>query len=309
VYSRPRPVPGANPEKLCCHADLHQALSIKTTGFVKPERGYRRGWGPGSSSGAPTLRLIRRENGGASLTSDINYDIIRTRYDITAPSYDIRGTVTTETSPTLKARQQELSKDLTNELILRGLAEVILEQGVHAFSVQAVADRAGVSHRTVYRHFSTREELLEGLSLWMDKRFVDLGLPGEPEDTAEILDALPKIFNVLDKEDHMSRAMARVGLTTDIETERRAKRTQVFRERIRAIAPDLDEFEFEGAFAVIRSLASAQQWFILREQFGLGGDRSGPAVGRAVKVLMDDLAARNDAVSNKRGRRNNDDES
>ncbi|MCB1015943.1 MAG: TetR/AcrR family transcriptional regulator, partial [Acidimicrobiales bacterium] len=31
------------------------------------------------------------------------------------------------------------------------------------FSVQGVADRCGISHRTVYRHFPTRESLLDGL--------------------------------------------------------------------------------------------------------------------------------------------------
>jgi len=216
--------------------------------------------------------------------------------------------VTTETNPSLKEQQRELTKELTKEVILRGLADVILEEGVHEFSVQAVADRAGVSHRTVYRHFNTREELLEGLSLWLDNRLADLGLPGEPADTAEILDALPRIFAVLDKEDRMSRAMARIGLTTEIETERRSERTQIIRERIREIAPDLDETEFEDSFAVIRSVASAQQWFILREQFGLGGDRSGPAATHAVKVLMDDLVARNDSALEKKERGNSDDE-
>jgi len=217
-------------------------------------------------------------------------------------------TVTTETNPSLKEQQQELTKDLAKEVILRGLADVILEEGVYTFSVQAVADRAGVSHRTVYRHFATRDELLEGLSLWFDKRLGDLGLPNEPGNPGEILDSLPRIFKILDTEDRMSRAMARIGLTTDIETERRTSRTQAFRKRIRAIAPDLDEDEFEAAFAVIRSIASAQQWFILRQQFGLGGNQSGPAVSHAVKVLMDDLAARNDAATNKNGKRNNDDE-
>lgn len=214
--------------------------------------------------------------------------------------------MTTDTNPSLKEQQQELSRELTKEVILRGLAEVILEEGVHAFSVQAVADRAGVSHRTVYRHFNTREELLAGLSEWLDKRLVDLGLPGEPRDTAEMLDALPKIFAVLDKEDRMSRAMVRVGLATDIETDGRSKRTKAFRKRIREIAPDLDEAEFEDAFAVIRSIASSQQWFILREQFGLSGDRSGPAVEHAVRVLLDDLNARNNALSDGQGRHKDD---
>ena len=51
----------------------------------------------------------------------------------------------------------------TREQILRALAEVVLEGGLSDFSVQGVADRCGVSHRTVYRHFPTRESMLDGL--------------------------------------------------------------------------------------------------------------------------------------------------
>ena len=63
---------------------------------------------------------------------------------------------------------REQAKHATRARILDALVRVILDDGVHAFSVANVAKRAGVSHRTVYRHFATREELLEGLGDWLD---------------------------------------------------------------------------------------------------------------------------------------------
>ena len=44
---------------------------------------------------------------------------------------------------------------------------VVLEDGVHAFSVATVAARAGISHRTVYRHFPTKEALLGAFWAWL----------------------------------------------------------------------------------------------------------------------------------------------
>jgi len=203
------------------------------------------------------------------------------------------------TSPSLRDKQQELSRELAREAILRALADVIVEEGVHNFSVQTVADRAGVSHRTVYRYFPSREELLHGLYLWLDHRLHRLELPEISNNAWEIPEAITPIFRALDEEDLMVRALSIVGLTTDNQTEQRSQRTAEFRAALRELAPDLDEQEFVAAFAVIRSLAAAQQWFILRQQFGLSGDLSGPAVARAIRVLLEDLVVRNEAAHQK----------
>src|SRR5687768_8115852 len=59
-------------------------------------------------------------------------------------------------------------KEATRAKILDALVRVVIDDGVHAFSVASVAERAGISHRTVYRHFASREELLEALSEAID---------------------------------------------------------------------------------------------------------------------------------------------
>jgi AcrR family transcriptional regulator len=57
----------------------------------------------------------------------------------------------------MKLREQQLA--LTRTTILDALATEIAENGLVDLSIQAVADRAGVTHRTVYNHFPTREAL------------------------------------------------------------------------------------------------------------------------------------------------------
>ena len=52
----------------------------------------------------------------------------------------------------------------TRRAILDALAAVITETGGLGFSVQQVAERAGVTHRTVYNHFPTRDALNDALA-------------------------------------------------------------------------------------------------------------------------------------------------
>ena len=58
---------------------------------------------------------------------------------------------------------RDRAKHETRTRILDAVVRVVLDDGIHAFSVANVAKRAGVSHRTVYRHFASREELLDAV--------------------------------------------------------------------------------------------------------------------------------------------------
>lgn len=60
---------------------------------------------------------------------------------------------------------EQAQSEKTRRAILDALAEVIVEKGGFGFSVQQVADRAGVTHRTVYNHFPSREALNDALAV------------------------------------------------------------------------------------------------------------------------------------------------
>lgn len=70
----------------------------------------------------------------------------------------------------LRARQ----RDQTRELILQATQELVVEVHAWSMSMEEVAERAGVSRRTIYRYFPTREALLLAASeQWSDAAVAD----------------------------------------------------------------------------------------------------------------------------------------
>src|SRR5262245_46914959 len=69
----------------------------------------------------------------------------------------------------MKTARANTPRDRTRRAILDATADVIVDTNGIGFSVQAVADRAGLTHRTVYNHFPTREALCEGFSQYVDE--------------------------------------------------------------------------------------------------------------------------------------------
>ena len=171
---------------------------------------------------------------------------------------------------------------------MQALVEVITEGGLSEFSVQQVADRAGVAHRTVYRHFPTREALLEALTEWAERRmgFAD----GVPVDTASLPATVERNYRTFEAHSSEMEAMVRLGVGASAQPRRRRRRTDAFSKVIRADFPDADDDAIRVAAAMVRVLASGRTWLNLREA-GLDGDEAATAAGWAVGVLLDALAA------------------
>lgn len=61
----------------------------------------------------------------------------------------------------------------TRSQILDAVLDSASRDGLHGLSVEAVAERAGVSRQTVYRHFSSRHRLIEQAILREERVFID----------------------------------------------------------------------------------------------------------------------------------------
>lgn len=190
--------------------------------------------------------------------------------------------------PTLRERQ----KDLTRDAILDALAETIVDRGLHDFSVQHVSDRAGVSHRTVYRHFSDRNALLQGLAEKLDRTFRERELPLVPEEPEDIAALIRDVFGVFSDHRALVRAVAVGALAARTQPENRQVRDRVFREKVEEAARGLPPRQARGASAVIRYLANSMAWVVLTEQLGLEEDEAVDAVTWAVDTLVADLRER-----------------
>lgn len=199
--------------------------------------------------------------------------------------------VRTYHSPTRTA-----AKRRTHESILQALVDVVLDEGIHAFTVQRVSERAGVSERTVYRHFHDREGLLDALYAWLDEKLaeeVDASTPTfrtgiEPHEmpaSAEIL------YHAFGRHERLLRALLVISVALDVEPGERARRSEAMRETLRRGFPHLDRQAIDEAFTAARLLVGSRPWCLARSE-GVATATLARAVRWAVETLLTDLARR-----------------
>ncbi len=64
--------------------------------------------------------------------------------------------------------------DETRDRILEAASKIMREEGPEGLTVEAAADLAGVSRKTIYNHFDGRNALIDGAaSIWTGHPFVD----------------------------------------------------------------------------------------------------------------------------------------
>jgi AcrR family transcriptional regulator len=197
----------------------------------------------------------------------------------------------------LAARKREVTRDA----IVGGVVAAIRDSGVH-FSVQEVADHAGVTARTVYRYFPSRQALLDAMDRWQDARFA-LDGRGEPSSLEDMPAAFERLYQAFDREPEVAAAAVLLSLTESEAIPARTERTERQRRLLEAELPHLPSHESAPAFAVIRLLASSTGWYMLASDVGLSGEDSGPAVRWALETLIADLRRRNAEAAGPRTRR------
>jgi len=80
-------------------------------------------------------------------------------------------------STTNETSLRQRHSELTRELILRTVAELLEEGDAAALAVPEVARRSGVSLWTVYRYFPTREQLIAAAGEWIGVNVVGGRIP------------------------------------------------------------------------------------------------------------------------------------
>lgn len=134
---------------------------------------------------------------------------------------------------------------------MNSAAEEILERGIHGLSISAVAARAEVAERTVYRYFESTETLLDALIQSVGARLgALLGdqarlRPDRSSSLDELVAHLPALYVALDEIGAPARAVAAVTLARGSDPGRQQRRDllatagQAAARAIRAILADL----------------------------------------------------------------------
>ena len=182
----------------------------------------------------------------------------------------------------------ESTDGTTSNRILLALTELVLEGGLSHFSVQEVADRAGVSHRTVYRHFPTRQALLSGIVEWVENEVKRLGVDEAPGDTEKVTEQVAKKFEIFDQISEPMEAAIRFAIGCCLKAGPREERTNAMRQQLAEILDGTaDAREGELVFAVVRLLASSRAWLTMREDSDIDGSDAGLVSSWAIRTLIE----------------------
>ncbi len=189
----------------------------------------------------------------------------------------------------LRARHDEA----TRELILDGLVALLSERGGFELTYFEIARRAGVSVRTLYRHFPRRDDLFDALTRRVNEVVrVDYG-----RDRQGIVGAIRAVFATYDRHAPLIAAQLQAGLGR-VRARGRVKRVGLMSEILAAELSDLSAERRAAAAGLFTCLFSASIWKRLRDEVGLDGEASGEVVAWAVDTLWRSLQ-----VENERARR------
>jgi AcrR family transcriptional regulator len=184
----------------------------------------------------------------------------------------------------LRARRRED----TRRLILESVAALITEGRIHTFTMQDVAERAGISYASVYRHFDNREALLEAIYDWVSE-VAGPKMPPSPRALEEIPGWIEASIHVFEEHAEAGQAVVMVMAALNIDPASRRERDRAIEDLVQRDAPRLSTEEARRAAAVVRLLAGAQSWATLRRRFGLEAGDAAAALSWALGALIRDL--------------------
>jgi AcrR family transcriptional regulator len=175
------------------------------------------------------------------------------------------------------------------ERILSTVAELIERGEPDELTMPDVAAASGISLRTIYRYYPTREGLIEAAGRWIGKELMRHPYPRTLDEVADLFEAGCPDF---DKRPGLVRAMAFSRLGRRARGYRRRERLGAISKALREELAAAPKAEIRRAEAVLAYLHNMLAYTTLREESGLEGEEIGRAIGWAIRTLIADLRRR-----------------
>lgn len=187
---------------------------------------------------------------------------------------------------TTRRYSSELRKaqaEATRSRILDALVEVLAE-GVDTLSVPAVAERAGVSIGTVYRHFGDKAGLLNALIPHTRTR---TGIEIDtPESLEAMRDVVRQVFRHFESTDDLLRAALASRIGRDVRIQGSAERLELMKETFQQLRPGLDPQDLDHLAKLGLILTTSEVYQQWKDRLGMGPDEAADEVTWAITALM-----------------------
>lgn len=188
-----------------------------------------------------------------------------------------------------RLRQQQ--KESTRDRILESVAELISEGRIMDFSVKEVSDRAEVSYASVYRHFPTRESILEALYETASE-MMSQDIQIKPQALKDLPEMARRAIELFEERPNLTQAFTVALTANNIQPKSRNQRDLRIQEIIAKTDSQLSPEMVRQYAAIISLLSSSIAWVTLKGRFGLEAEEASEAIAWALETLTADLIRR-----------------
>lgn len=184
--------------------------------------------------------------------------------------------------PGLRERQTELARTA----ILDAAADCLRAERPDEVSLADVARSAGVSLRTLYRYFPTRDDLFSEAG---HRLLADLGLSPEVSG-GDVATSYLSASAALAKEPVLARNLLRTTIGRQVRAPGRQQRQASIAHAVASAGRGLTPTATTAGAAVIGYLCSAASWVTICDETGLDADAARHAVAWAISTLLSAVA-------------------
>jgi len=194
--------------------------------------------------------------------------------------------------------------EATRRAIVEAAAELFVDRRQDGFSVQDVADRAGLTHRTIYRYFPTRIDLIGAAAQHLAPGFGEDSY-GDVSTVEEWIDGVGAHLARTEANLEVVRSVLAAMLASeDLELvggglhDRDTHRWEVFRRQF----PHLSEDDARRTFATLRHLTSSTTYVLYRLRFGMSPAEATQTIRGGAEQIVEQAAIRDQAADRKERR-------
>ena len=190
------------------------------------------------------------------------------------------------------AKQPAVARvDRKEEVLTRILDAFIalLTEGADDLNHDAVADRAQLGRRTVYRYFPDRAALMDAALL----RVRELAGPKVtyPESAEDLIETIEPVLTGFDAHADLFTLLRTTAQGRQLRLSQNRQRVASYTRALADAVKDLPPPDRKLATALLQMLHTTP-WLEMRDNWGLDGKQIARATGWAVRTLLNDLKAR-----------------
>jgi AcrR family transcriptional regulator len=167
----------------------------------------------------------------------------------------------------------------------------LMTRGIARLSIPAIAREAGVSVPTVYRHFATKQELIEAIYPHVLRR-VAVNQPPPPRSLSELRDGVRAYLEHLDSFDDQSRAAQASPAAEEMRRASMPRRLAVFGDLVDSVDPKLARPDRDRVVHLLVVLSTSAALRTLRDHMGLSVDEVADEIDWVVRAVISAAQAR-----------------